>query len=591
LGQEPNTLYPLGQPNSAARAVLGAIYDGPVDVFANGYQPVILTQIPSLENGDAQLVPITVQRGDRVQDWQGNLVFLDIGTTVLPAGCSDDACAVKYEGGDFQMDQLIVTFRILPNLLWADGEPLTAEDSLYAYQLATDSATPSDKYLTDHTASYEALDEKTTQWWGLPGFIDPTYADNFFPPLPHHAWAWRNLSPAQLASASLEERPLLGWGAYSLAEWEPGKYIRLEKNPLYFRADLGLPVFNTLLFRFYADAPAAIGALVAGQCDILDPSLRLEGEIDLLTELERNDQVRLLTSSTSIMERLDFGLAPASYDDGYNLALGDRPNLFADARTRQAIAYCLDRPGVTQQVLAGLASVPHTYVSPDHPLFNPDAAQYPYDPNAGIALLEELGWQDTDQNPATPRLAVTVANIPAGTPLSLQYVTTSAVQRRQAAQILTQSLAQCGVQVNLTHLSQDELYAAGPDGILFGRKFDLAEYAVAVSGAEPACALLQTENIPSAENRWIGMNVSAYQNADFDALCRQANRTLPDQAEHAEAYRRSQQIFANDLPFIPLYMRIKAAVSRPDMCNFNLNAYTLNDLWNIEELDYAETCR
>ena len=32
LGEEPNTLYPYGNLNSAARSVLSAIYDGPMDV-------------------------------------------------------------------------------------------------------------------------------------------------------------------------------------------------------------------------------------------------------------------------------------------------------------------------------------------------------------------------------------------------------------------------------------------------------------------------------------------------------------------------------------------------------------------------------
>jgi hypothetical protein len=37
-------------------------------------------------------------------------------------------------------------------------------------------------------------------------------------------------------------------------------------------------------------------------------------------------------------------------------------------------------------------------------------------------------------------------------------------------------------------------------------------------------------------------------------------------------------------------MRIKAAATRRDLCNFRLDAFILNDLWNIEELDYKSTC-
>ena len=115
LGQEPNTLYPYGDPNPAARSVLAALYDGPVDVFLDGYQPVIIEAIPSLQNGDTQIVPVTVQRGDLVLDINDNVVLLDAGVSVFPAGCNDQACVQRYSGtGEIEMDQLVVTFRIKP---------------------------------------------------------------------------------------------------------------------------------------------------------------------------------------------------------------------------------------------------------------------------------------------------------------------------------------------------------------------------------------------------------------------------------------------------------------------------------------------
>ena len=87
LGQEPNTLYPYGGPNTAARSVLAAVYDGPIDMVGYEYQPVILSQLPSIENGDAQIVPTTVQPGGQAVDAEGNLVLLERGKKVRPAGC------------------------------------------------------------------------------------------------------------------------------------------------------------------------------------------------------------------------------------------------------------------------------------------------------------------------------------------------------------------------------------------------------------------------------------------------------------------------------------------------------------------------
>ncbi len=63
LGEEPNTLYPFGNPNEAAQSVLAAIDDGPIDTISYDYQPVILKKLPSLADGDAQILPVDVKCG------------------------------------------------------------------------------------------------------------------------------------------------------------------------------------------------------------------------------------------------------------------------------------------------------------------------------------------------------------------------------------------------------------------------------------------------------------------------------------------------------------------------------------------------
>ena len=80
------------------------------------------------------------------------------------------------------MDQLVVTFTMLQKLMWSDGAPLTSSDSIYSFGLAKNEATPGSKFLIDRTATYEAADDQTLQWWGIPGFIDPDYYTNFWMP-------------------------------------------------------------------------------------------------------------------------------------------------------------------------------------------------------------------------------------------------------------------------------------------------------------------------------------------------------------------------------------------------------------------------
>jgi len=587
LGEEPTTLYPYGNLNSAARSVLSALYDGPMDVVEYGYEPIILEKIPSLEDGDAQVGPVTVNAGSEVVDSSGNVVLLNTGVEVRPTGCRSNDCAVTYDGSStLQMDQLVVTFTMLAGLMWSDGTPLTASDSIYSFGLASNDVTPGSKFLIDRTQTYEAADEQTIQWWGKPGFIDPDYYTNFWMPLPEHAWS--EFQPADLLKVDVSSKLPLGWGPYIIDEWEAGKSLHFIKNLNYFRAGSGLPKFDELTFLIFTDADAAMSALVDGTCDALDPSVRLDGQVGLLREMQANNRARLFTAQTMTMEWLGLGIAPASYDEGFDIK-EDRPDLFGDKRTRQAIALCLDRKKVVDTVLFGLSQVPDGYLPSDHPLHNANVQTYEFNPASGNQILEQVGWLDQDNNPSTPRQAFSVTNVPVNTPLVLNYFTSSATQRHQVAEIFAQSLAECGVGLNVIYSNASDFYAPGPTGPLFGRRFDLAEYAIGVNSLEPQCNWFTSSQIPGEANHWIGTNVSGYKNPNFDAACQKALQTVSTDPEYT-FHQEAQSLFAADLPSIPLYLRLKVAATRPDLCGFTLDPSASSGLADIETFDYGDTC-
>jgi peptide/nickel transport system substrate-binding protein len=587
LGEEPNTLYPYGNLNAAARSVLSAIYDGPLDVVDYAYEPIILEKIPALEDGDAQISPVNVTAGAEVVDTTGNVVLLNTGTRVRPSGCRSDDCAIAYDGSStIQMDQLVVTFTMLEGLMWSDGEPLTTSDSLYSFNLASADVTPGSKFLIDRTQIYEAADEQTILWWGKPGFIDPDYYTNFWMPLPEHAWG--EFPPEELLRVDVSTRVPLGWGPYIIDEWQPGQQIHLIKNLNYFRTESGLPRFDELTFLIFPNADAAVSALVEGTCDVLDPSTRLDGHVGLLRQMRLDNQADLLTAQTQTIEWLGMGITPASYEDNFDVE-EDRPDFFGDKRTRQAIALCLDRQKVVDTVLFGLSQVPDSYLPPDHPLHNANLQTYEFNPEAGNEILTDVGWIDKDNDPSTPRQAVGVTNVPADTPLLLNYHTTSATQRRQVAEIFTQSLAECGVGLNVIYSPASEFYSPGPAGPLFGRQFDLAEYAIGVNSLEPQCSWFVSSQIPTEENRWVGTNISGYSNAVFDAACAKALQTVSTDPEYA-FHQEAQALFAADLPSIPLYLRLKVAATRPDFCGFTLDPSSSSPLADIEIFDYGQSC-
>jgi peptide/nickel transport system substrate-binding protein len=608
-GREPSTLYPFGAGGGPALRILEAVADGGWDAFDNNsfaYQPVILEELPNLEDGDAALIAVTVSEGDRVVDAGGEVVTLDPGAdppiVLTPAGGGDP---FPYQGGDFEMEQLTVTFKLLPDLLWADGVPLTAADSIYAFNLLADPDTPLGKFKIERTASYEAIDDQTTMWTGLPGFMDAEYYTNFFGPAPEHVWG--RYTAAELLTAEESHRKPVGWGPYVIDEWIENESITLRKNANYFRAVEGLPKFDRVVFRFIGQSyNANIAILFSGECDFIEESVPLFDQIQLLLDLQTSGQIKASFTTGTVWEQISFGIQTRDYDDGYQPGV-DRPDFFSDVRTRRAFAMCIDRQAIVDDILFGQSIVIDGYLPPQHPLHNPQVRHYEFDVAAGSALLEEVGWVDSDSDPNTPRTAQGVTNVLDGTPLEVNYETNSRPIRQQITSMIKNSLAQCGIKANIQLYDPSELFADGPEGPIFGRQFDLGEFSW-LTGVAPPCDLYLSSQVPGPAGEtwlsvqdgqertfgtsgWVGVNNNpGFADEQYDTACNTALGSLPGQPEHAAAHLEAQRIFAEQLPVAPLYLWIKLAASRPDMCGLIIDPTNETTFWNIEEFDYGEGC-
>jgi len=586
LGQEPDSLYRYseaylyGSRSRAAETVLQALYDGPLNVRSYRYEPVILEKLPSMADGDARLDPVTVTEGelylDPVTGQPGNL---HAGERYLPSGCNSADCISTFAGGEVTMDQIVADFRIRPGVSWSDGEPLTANDSVFSFVVDQNIDTPTLKTQVDRTASYEAIDESQVRWIGIPGYIDSEYFSNFWSPLPEHQLG--ELSPAELLTAEETNRLPLGWGPYVMQEWRPGNDIRMTRNPAYFRASEGLPEFETLLFRFLGGTPpASIEQLLTRECDILDETAIADAldiqvlDTEALSELQRlaaSGSISLASVAGAEMERLDFGLAPAS-----------QASLLTDPQLRTAIASCIDRSRMAREVLLGLTVVPETYLPPSHPLYAEGEATIQYDPEVARELLDELGWVDQDEDPETPRIAASVANVREGTVLALQYLTTPDALHQAVAAWIQGDLRQCGVTLETEFLSQIELFEPWPDGPAFGRNFQTIGWAWP-AWVSPLCEMFRSAEIPSA-NVPLGVNASGFSNPEYDAACGLLLYALPDTPEYVQAAQMTQQILAEALPTIPLYMRPRIIAHGAAICGIQVDPTEYSGLWNLEEI-------
>ncbi len=586
IGEEPQTLYAYGGNSKGMWSILEAIYDGPIDTVNFMPEPVILEKIPDKVSGDALIEIRPVSAGERIVDADGSVAVLLAGVSYLPAGCSDKSCAVEWDGqSEVLMDQQTLRYQLKAGLLWSDGEPLTANDSLYSYQIASDPASPVNTYYVDRTASYTALDELQTEWKGLPGFTTPHSGDLFWIPMPQHAWG--EMSAADLLTSVESTQKPLGWGPYQIDNWVSGSHIELSRNTHYFRSGEGLPKFEKLVFRFQGpNADSNLKALEINECDFVDATVELDQQLTDVVERSNLGEIQAYFAQGPEWEHLDFGIVPASYDDGYDFD-SDRPDWFGDVRMRTALAYCTDRFSIANRYFINRSSVPTSFYPPSHPAYNADLPSIPYDVAMGSNLLDQLGWRDEDNNPSTPRISQGVANVPDGTPLVLDYTTSQSELRQLVSAEITNSLMACGIEVVVQNVFPAELYAQGPDGVLFGRNFDLAQFTWQ-SGRTNPCFLYSSAQIPNADNLWVGANITGYSNPQYDLACQQAQHAAIDDVE---AQAESQRLFNEALPVLPLYYQLKIAASRADFCGFeNLDVSNRSILNKIEGFGYGEFC-
>jgi peptide/nickel transport system substrate-binding protein len=423
--------------------------------------------------------------------------------------------------------------------------------------------------------------------------MDSTYFINITQPLPEHILG--QYTPADLVTQYDAQKLWTGDGPFIIDEWTKGEQITAHKNPNYFRASEGLPKFENLVYRFTGGDPnAAIAAILAGECDIVDQTTAMDSQSQLLLELQAKGQINATFVTGTTWEHADFNIQPIEsiWNSGAFagwVAEGSTDGPFGDVRLRQAVAMCMDRQSVVDTVMYGQSVVIDTYLPPNHPLFNADAKHWPFDPAAAATLLDEIGWLDADGDPATPRVATGVVGVPDNTLLEFNYETTNATMRQQATQIMAQSMAGCGIKVNLSYYPASQWFAAGPDGKLYGRLYDLGQFAW-LTGVTPPCDLYLSTQLPTEANGWSGQNNPGFHDPAYDTACNTQLQSLPGEPAYDTAAKEAQAIFADQLPVVPLFLRLKLAATRPDMCNFIMDPTANSEMWNIENFDYGTGC-
>ena len=325
-------------------------------------------------------------------------------------------------------------------------------------------------------------------------------------------------------------------------------------------------------------------ALLNSECHLADAAALRGIAADQLQALQANTNIRTWVAAGGAWEQIIFGIS--SLDSTL-------PNLFASRPVRQAIASCIDRERISEEVFSGLAVVADGFVLPDHPLYAAEATRYVFDPETAATLLTASGWVDHDGDPLTPRIASGAPGVAEGSPFEFTYLASDESERQQVARIIQESLAVCGIKANLEFGPAAQVYAGGPEGPVFGRQFAAAQLAWTINSDLP-CSFFTSAEIPGPypdfPKGWGGANASGYRNPDFDRACATSRTTLQGSPEFTDAYRQMQLILSEELPVLPLYFHPQTAAARADLCGFRLEPSNPNSLWNLEELDYGDSC-
>jgi ABC-type transport system substrate-binding protein len=234
--------------------------------------------------------------------------------------------------------------------------------------------------------------------------------------------------------------------------------------------------------------------------------------------------------------------------------------ILGDLRVRQAIAHCVDRDALLDSVYTYVADdvKPElrmdTFLPKTHWAYSGPYQDYPYDPEAGAALLDEAGW--------TLPSGGTVRQNANGDPLALSLTTTDAQFRQTWAAVAEQNLEGCGFDITRNHITADIWF--GDTTGLARREFELGAFAWVGQTDPSGISLYACNMIPTADNNWEGQNGMGWCNQRASDAVVLANNTL-NREERVAAYNIVQEEFAKDMVSLPLFQRAEAEAWNPNL--------------------------
>jgi peptide/nickel transport system substrate-binding protein len=448
-------------------------------------------------------------------------------------------------------DSTSIAFAMDPAARWHDGRPVRAQDVKFSLALYLDPAVRSlSAGSLSNVDSITTPDSLTAVVWfkrrSLEQFFDFVYNLRV---LPEHRLG--SVPRDKLAESSEATNPV-GSGPFRFVRWERGSALELE-------ADTSGGRRRTLLDRIIVsvapDPTAAMTAVLAGEADFIEV---LRG--DAVERIKDNPHAVAVNYPGYDYGAIHWNLTHPSDEQRPHPILGERA-------MRRALAMAVDRAAVVRSVLDTLGIVSQGPFVRAQSFVDTTLVAFHYDQNAAKALLDSLGWKDTNGDSVRDK---------DGRPLVLTLLApTSSAARIRMSVILQDQFKQLGVDIKLDHQESN---------VMNERVFESRQWDGVLLGWHPdpgSSGVLQNwgsrEAVPS------GSNISRYKSAAFDAHVDSA-QTSVDPVLRKAHFRQAFETLNGDAPAIWLYelrsavginKRIRPGVLRSDAW------WTHLDKWSI----------
>ena len=440
------------------------------------------------------------------------------------------------EHWEFGSDSTTLTYFLRPDAVWSDGEPISAADVAFTFELLRrpEIGSPyADSW--SQLDSVIAVDRHTVTFYfrrRYPGMLFDTGVGI----IPAHVFEDAAVDGETLASHPTLIAPggqLVVSGPYQVAEWQQGERLVLVANPSAFTAK---PETDTVIFRVIPEETTRLIELENGTLDVTGPL-----SMETAAELDADPRFRIET----IDDRF--------YD--YVAWNGSRFAPFADPEIRRALSLGIDRRSILDGL--GIARYARPAAGPYPPIFrdlvDPDLEPDPYQPDSARAILAARGWSDSDADGVLDRR---------GRPFRFTLLTQAGNARRSsAAEIIRAQYAEIGVDMEVRLVEFNALL-----GMIFEeRNFEavLLGWQVALE-PDYIAAFFWPPDHP--------FNITGYGNAALDRLISQA-QAAPSAERAAPYWREAARIIAEDRPYAFLWYFDDTMVLSEHVQNTRIDTY------------------